>query len=294
MKKYILSLLLLSFTILSYAQVWDLIAFGFASKIEKLQDEKLKNFFDPLLQSYKGQIVTLKNTRNVYAGYNYKRKDTKREIDSDDLIQYAGRKYIVKDIIYDVEDLFGNGYLFVLEDKLDNSNLYVQRCYRWRIGGLYTAFQELYYSKAFFDQFVSFNRDNFNNSYSYVTEPVNIDEHKYTYLKAAAGKMSANEYNIGLGIVTNRGNVKLDDVCYIFLSNGNKKQFDVETRQEYDVEENRYLYAVLFSLNAQEFEEFTNSSIKDFKIGDFLITDITDYSGKFFQYICLSLKQMEL
>lgn len=296
MKKTLFIVGLLFVSLSSYSQMWDIIAWAQYNKIESMYNNELRVGFSPLLESYKGHDVFLRptiNTRNnVYKGYNYKTKDTKRELEHANLIPYVYKTYHVEDVILDVDDFFNMGCLFVLVND-NGEHIYVQRGYRNLLLNLAESFNDVFYSKNFYTRLVQQSVDKFDNKTWLSTIPICIDaEKRYNRCLASAGRdIQGNDtiYYIDIAIDSKREISSKTD-CFINLLNGLQLRFyDLSAKSQYDREKDSFLYGVQIPLSPEQFKVFTEEPIRDVKIFDIPITDIMNFYGKLFQFTCKAL-----
>ena len=288
MRKLIFLAFVLLININAHAQAWDFMAWGLYNYYEHLENERTKNVLQPLLDGYLGQRATLKSEKNLYKKFNFRTKDTKREIDDDKIHLYINRKYVIEKVVYDVEDFFNMGYLFVLRDD-NNEYVYLQRGYKWGFAGLEDAFQETFYSEKFYKSHV----DKFDNKVSLVSYPICVKNQK-RYSKCllmAEREIIENDTVFSIDVIIGSGR-EISPVTNCFLNLKDGKQFrfyDLPAMSRYDDQDDRFMYGVRIPLTSLQFQELAETSIEDIRLFDIDITDISDFYGTMFQFACRAL-----
>lgn len=298
MKKIIFAILFAMFSLCSYAQMWDIIEMARQSKEQKQQDAFMYDVSKPLIDSYVGKQVRLKRTYNVYLKFNFRTKDTKKEIDGNKLNDYVNRIYTVEQVVYDVEDFLGDGYLFVLrnDDDEEHDKVYVQRSYRSGLDGIESAFDQVYYSKEFFDNFVYFDKDPFEGKNSWVTYPITVYHDINNTQVIAAGELKYNSNNelvyiVGIGIASST-EMKISDSgsCDIVFANSVKKTYNANCQKSTDLQQRRFNYYAIMELTPQEYKTFCNAPIHDIRIGKSVtVNNISIFYATYLSYVFKSL-----
>lgn len=296
MKKVFLIVLTLLTSINFYSQGWDIAAWIIANKLEDIENERILQFYQPLLQSYEGHKVILHPSNNIYSRFNFKTKNTKGEYDEDRVSQFIHNPYKVENVVYDVEDFFNTGCLFALVNDHDE-HLYVQRGYRNLLENLAESFNDVFYSQEFFHKTINVVRDKFENKVTLVTMPLTVRENRRYSRCSLMVEREITEldstYYVDVIIASNR-EISIKTDCFINLKNGTPlRYYNLEAKYTYNNDRDRYEYGVQIPLSRSQFKEFTETSIVDIRIFGIDITDIRNFYGKMFQYICKAVYDYE-